>query len=650
MKWWVYAGFWLGLGACAAPPPRVAAPPSQPLVVQHSAPKPAFAARGTFDASAPVAGVMLWMRVANPARDIPVLGQLTGVGAVLDPTEILKNRLGPTLGAVVNQELPMDLSANKADDMNVVLAGGIDSVDSFIDRTRAAYDLVPVADGRWRLAPKESPDPSWFSCELWQAAPPVNARLLCSDDPKTIAAHGPFLLSQHTKTRDGVSLHVEFPTQAFKFFLDQGNKKAKDKREDEDDDGDDKDDSAGDKLSKGTVDQLAAELTVIGWDVTLGDSSVQIKQDLGFSKTEGLLSLLISGHAAPHAAVPEAFWRLPAESDLALYFEGADPKPLRAAWSALVTQMVAIPDAEFETPAAYRARQQRVLEGLGARGGAGVYAYGQDLQQTEKALEVELKPAKSAALRAQLEALNGKLQGWFLLGLEDDPEQYIDSLRELAKLSKVKNPPRKKSVPGADAANEQKNDPPSESNSRYAEVPLKKPSTLPKGSALFVIETRPNPKYPRKPGSKKEPPVPTAWHVLAVPDGKYVWLSLARDEASATSRAQALFATSGVNTLASNAELRQAASGSVSGIGYASIAGILALSLKANSTEQVTHSLKQLSSLWRLPAKGATHVPFSLENDGGNGVGRRLSLSTRLTPDAISDLLQLIMGAALEGK
>jgi len=136
--------------------------------------------------------------------------------------------------------------------------------------------------------------------------------------------------------------------------------------------------------------------------------------------------------------------------------------------------------------------------------------------------------------------------------------------------------------------------------------------------------------------------------LLAVPDGKYVWLSFAHEEGAARTRIRALLANSTANTLASDADLRRAASGSVSGVGYASIAGFMGLGLKASSSDEVRHSSQLLSRLWSLPAKGATHVPFVLQNDGGNGVERRLSLRAKFTPPAISDLLQLIISGAHE--
>ena len=119
-------------------------------------------------------GVLLWVRVPAPGRDIPLLGTLLGVGS-FDPSEVASSKLGQALSRAVDLSKPVDLTTSGLDDgpMRVALAAGILDLDRFLGQVSGEFDVVHKSQGRWQLVPKAKARPGALVCELWHAACPV---------------------------------------------------------------------------------------------------------------------------------------------------------------------------------------------------------------------------------------------------------------------------------------------------------------------------------------------------------------------------------------------------------------------------------------------------------------------------------------------
>ena len=106
-------------------------------------------------------------------------------------------------------------------------------------------------------------------------------------------------------------------------------------------------------------------------------------------------------------------------------------------------------------------------------------------------------------------------------------------------------------------------------------------------------------------------PAPFEFHIISVPDGdQHLWLGVAVDAATATSRAHGALFAEASKTLATNDELQALAKSPVSGLGYVTIAGVCEVDLSAKSLRAVRDSQRTLSRLWALASHGASHLPL----------------------------------------
>jgi hypothetical protein len=612
--------------ACAHPAPQ--APSAvQKLPVSKPAPPVALTEHASFADVPMPAEVLAWLHMPAPGRDLPALGQMAGVGAFLDPNELVAQRLGPTLGAAVDLGKPFDVLGSDS----LTLAFGVADAAAFAQKIEADYGLEHVAMARFRAVPRRPAGDS-LTCELWLTTPPVGARLICSERPENLEKFAPFLLGSAQATAINATVHVEVQKQGLAYAVKKGAlddpklpvSQSRSER-------------AGNELGRGLVLDTVAAMSGVKWDVTLRDASIDISQQVELEKTDALLPLAVSGRAGAHPSVPDAFWRLPSDSDLAFYSEGADPAPLRKAWAQLVPRFVTGVDADLVVPDKASSEIEQALESLLFRGGAWEFAHGQDLRASGDALDaakdLSATSPKSGRVNLELERVNAQLGGWFLIGLEDDPQVLLDSLRRGLKVASQDFPRRK------DAAAE----PVSPVVDKTSEVPLKNAAALPKGALHLVLTARPNSKYVAPPDGSKPPPLPSVWHLIAVPEAGQLWLSIAHDEATASSRLHALLTAEPSHSLGANEALRKLATTPPSGLGFVTAASFVGLSLSANSPHELLDSKAELSTLWATAGKGQTEIPVWVNAEGGGTESRRVTLNVRLKPPAFADILQLAL-------
>ena len=640
MTRWVTALTCLGLGACATPvatgPLKAPTPP-----VALAQPKSVLEENAAFADGVLSPDAMIWLRASAPKRDAAVLGQLLGLGSLVDPADILGRKLGPTLSGAVDLSKPIDFTVSGFDDSSgMLLACGVSSAASFAAQVKADFELVHVAVARWQLKARHAAPAVTLTCELWQAEAPVGARLICATDAAALEQQGPFVMAAARGSVDAASLHAEMPGHALATAVKKGADEAtahasappKDAAE-----------RSGEETGKKAVADLVDDLGALSWDVTLRDGRVEVAQELRFVNTQSLFSASLAGRAGPVPPVPAAFWRLPADSDLALYSEGADPESMHRVLSALLQQLVKSIETDYEVSPGYEAQLSELAQALVFRGGGWELGYGQDLEQASRALAEAAEKASahgphSGSADPALKRAQGKLGGWALLGLEDDSSSFLDSLRAAVKFGAI-DPKRRK-----DAPPEQ----PSESRDHVGLLPIKDP-TLPKGSLHILFEARPNPKYVAPHDGSKPAPAPSEFHIIGVPDGDHhLWLSVAADEATATSRMHGALSAEASKTLAANDELQALAKSSVSGLGYVTIAGFSEVALSAKSLGAVRDSQRTLSRLWALASHGASHLPLWINRRAGSGGQRSVIFKTRLRPSDVADLMQVVAGAAVE--
>ncbi|HEY3252889.1 MAG TPA: hypothetical protein VGJ91_03040 [Polyangiaceae bacterium] len=636
VRWLGAIGLGAFLGACAAPaaqtPLSVSKPPATPALASGE-----FSELGRFQDHGVPSGV-IWLRVSAPGRDMPLLATLLGVGSLLDPSEILNRKLGP-LARSVDLSKPIDMTVSGLDDgqVRIALAGGIAQPDKFVAEVRQDFRIVHQGLGRWQLLPKAKPARDALSCELWQAAEPIGARLVCASQAALLEQQGEFFLAAARTSVDRANFHAELPGSTVKLALQKGAEQEARKYQ-ASGTKDDEATRAGRALGRKLVDELAVDLSGISWDLTLRRESLEISQVVGFARTHSLLSASLSGQKGAERPVPESFWQLPSESDFALYSEGAERDSLQkfgAPWiQALRSASQA--DNEDELPSALLDRVEHALDSLLLRGGGFELAYGRDLERAAQTLKEAAehatdRGARSGSADPALKKAQAQLGGWALFGLEDDSRAYLQALRDALSLAADKTKyPRKKAAKAPQ---------PSPTKLEFRQSPLPAAAGLPPDSLHVVVSSEPNPKYLAS-KAQPAPPPPSSYHLIAVPDtARHLWFSLSPDEALALARMRAVLAPESAKTLGASAELRQLAKQPLAGIGFATLAGLSELSLSAESKSKVLDSRRTLKGLLALPKRGSTRMPIWITRAKFGNDERRIAINLTLTPDAIGDLL-----------
>lgn len=645
-RWW--SGFcglqWVlvsgALGACATPAAQ-GAPRSSAQAGAHAAPSGELSEVGSFvDHGAPNS-VTIWLRVPAPGRDIPLLGTLLGVGSTFDPTEVLNNKLGPTLSRTVDLSKPVDLTTSGLGDgpVRIVLAAGIVDPAGFLSRVSADFQLVHAAQGRFRLVPKVKPRPGALSCELWHAAEPVGARLVCATHTELIEQQGEFLMAAARTRVDRSNFHAELPGQAAQDLLRKSAAQQASKRRA----AEDPSTAAGRAMGEQWIADWVRDSSGFSWDLTLRRDSVEISQEMSFSRSDSLFSTALAGRAGAVKPVPDAFWQMPNDSDIALYWEGAEPEPMRKQAASMVhaVRLAMEANGEFESPPDKLEQFEATVASLCFRGGALEFAYGRDLNQAARALNEAAKQALDRGPRAgsaepALKKAQAQLGAWGLLGIEDDARAYLQALRDALRFAaeKAQPSPKKGAKPST----------PSPSKLEFVEVPLPSSSGLPAEALHVVVRSQPNPKYLAA-KTRPAPPVPSAYHVIAAPDSsQHLWLAIASDEALALAKLRAVLHPEPAKTLGVSEELRQLAKLPLAGLGFASLAGVNGFGLSAESKDKVRASRFALKRLWGLPKHGSTRMPLWITRNQSGAGQRRIAYNVRLAPAAIADLLAIFMG------
>ena len=638
LRWWVSLGVSGVMAACATPAAH------SPL----SVPAPAASSAGTgggiselgsFQDHGVPNGVVIWLRVPAAGRDGPLLGTLIGVGSMLDPSQVLANKLGAPLSRLVDLSKPIDLLVSGLDDgpVRLALAANIVNSNTFIAQLRADFQIVHKGRGRWQLVPNAKSTPNALGCELWHAAEPVGARLVCATQPALIEQQGEFFMAAARSSVDRANFHAELPGSAARLAL---QKSADDeaRKEQQTAANDDAATRSGRALGRKMITDLGLDLSGISWDLMLQRDSVEISQVIGFSQSSSLLSATFSGRVGPPKPVPEAFWQLPSDSDFSLYSEGAEREPMRRfaeSWIQALRAATEV-DNEYELPPAVLDRLTHVVDSSLLRGGGFEVAYGVDLDRAARALKEAAERAsdrgpRSGSADPALRKAQAELGGWALLGLEDDSQAFLQALREALRIATDKTPyPRKKGA---------KPRPPSVSSYELGELPLPPSAGLPQEALHVVLHTKPNPKYLASKATPPAPP-PSTCHLIAVADAaQHLWLVLSLDEAQALARMRAVLRPEPAKTLGASDELRQLAKQPLAGIGFGTLAGATGLTLSAESKSKVLASRRSLKRLWALPKRGSTRLPIWITRAELPKGERRIALNLRLNPDAISDIL-----------
>jgi hypothetical protein len=571
--------------------------------------------------------VLGWVRIRSPATDLPALARLgiadDNVKTVLEnPRFVASTLVGERVARVIDLEAPMDL---------LFAEGGLPNATVAFRPSQASaspeLDRKELAAGRFLLE-KGNSKGQLQRCELWQSAS-SGERIVCATDEERIAASAGFFLTRAESSPKSASFRAEILGK----LLREGMQKSMKERG-----SDGGPDSAAGRFGKSWVESIVAGMDSMSAEVDIGKSHIDAALEFTFEGS-GTAENLASWFAPERArAVPDAFFELPGDSELAFAFAGVEHQSGEGAARAFLRGAFEAFAEDVEVSESERNDLENVSFAVLPDDGRFVLALGHDLERSRDLAErVESAENRGKKPSAQdLARLDEALAGWALVGVEADASRYLESLRRAVEVYQRPAPSKKKSgTPGAPGSSDDTS--PTRIHLRAVAKP---PPDLPKGSFHAVNEVRPNPDYrPPADGSK---PIPLSHdtHIVAVPDGAVVWISLARDEKVARARARAQLGKNRGGPGAF-AELRGRFGKRTVATATMTLGGIAAVELDGETPASRSEASIVLARLGVLPNRGRTTIPTWVDvTRGGAGDAWSVTMSGTVPLPALVDIVK----------
>ncbi len=375
------------------------------------------------------------------------------------------------------------------------------------------------------------------------------------------------------------------------------------------------------------------------FDAQIADAGVEAVVRVDYASATSLLARLAMSHVDRGVPPPSAFLHLPADTDLASYGEGSDPKLFDSMRELIgnvaleVADGAGMPEGERKI-----VRDLLVDRGLSMLTGPFVYGKGFDALAVDKALAAK-KDAKAGDLAAIDEASTRLLEqavGWHLVNVAEPISKVGPMLKDWAALWRR---------PAFAKWAKQK-----ASGKMLAQVrmaPLPAGAALPKDAVhLEIVVPRADledaPVPPRKPG-KKIRVRPISFHVLAVPDQGATWIGLGLDGKLLAQKAAASLSTAPMGpTLATAFGTEALRNVRASGASFATLRGLLVLTALGRH-----HERSPFAMLGTLPAKGQTPIVLTYSAKGPSDAAKVGSVvgTFTLPRAAIEDLVKIALAS-----
>jgi hypothetical protein len=602
------------LVSCGSPP----APPPATPPAPHAAPsQPEASAIDTSPVPAPKS-LLAVLRVKD--GDAAIRSARAMLGAVIPEgitvQAIARAVLGPSLSDVVDVAKPIDFGV--AGDMRsptVLFSLALTSLDDAKQNLVEDFTLTPEKGGVIRLAPKGDPDPR-VRCELRPAAGESPYRLVCSfapEEPGEAAAY-----FARTVPRQGMSADARLEFFTRYWLHDQIASTSAD--------------NPGEEFGKKLFMDLGDDIDVVALDLSFSTAGVDLTTQATFRGTASPLTRIIASQAQQATPMPDSFWRLPADSEGAIYTRGANPADLQTlrSWMDDTFSQSMTDDG---APPELVERMVKVLNSVILTGGPMVMAYGFDVKEALAAL-------KRATPKAKMD--RRALHGWLLLGVDEPSARWTDAIREAIAIDKVPYTHKSKSTgPSRDDKTDTKPGDKSEKKktiSRLAEERVAD-KALPAGTSHFV--SREYPAVNDKANTKK-PPV-SATHMYVVPGGAQTWIAFGENEAQVLAKVKGVIANQAANQdkgLSGRDDL-QLLHAPVGLGGFVTVPLFDALGLPESADDDQAKAREALERMASLPPKGASAVPFFVPPADASG-GRAVQLRVRLPKAVVQEIARRI--------
>ncbi|WP_437735356.1 hypothetical protein [Sorangium sp. So ce1335] len=620
--------------ACAgAPAPQHG--PVAPLPPSPSAARAQPAPAAAQPVTAPE-GLSSVLRVADPLRSWTHITQLvasTPAGAMLlvagpmGPEMLLEQALGPALADVVDLGKPIDVAWFGITESASRVVFSLSVAEQEVPRL---HDLFVLREHRGMLrvesARDEEPDE-----EPDEKAPPLvcafepgdrrgSARLLCAQGAEELDAAAPYLVKVVGREPIEADARIEVTEWALREIV---------KSEADADDDDGHAGALGEELSGA----LLRDLESVSMDLRWGRAEVDVGFSVRFAGRRSPLTLALAPVVAPDAAPPPAFLRLPGDTAIGFYTQGASRAELTPLREGLLR---ALRDDWLDDgyDAATLDRVIQRLDTLALAGGPLVMGVGGDRAAADRAIAAY--QASKGAARAQ-KAARRAMQSWILVAVEEPAETWIPAVKELLllgdELDRRKASPQAAGGAGAPSGAPEGRARKDEESEHTTHAIVRAPAALPAGTLHVELRSRPL--------TKGAPPAHTT-HLYVVPAGQRTWFGLGDDDAAVVARLRiAVDAGRDERTLGAAPGLEALRQPGTLAGGVFSLAGLALVAARGDTKETIEEAAEELAKLAGLPSRGEVPIPIAVTSEVLGSGAARVTARARLPMAAIHDAFAL---------
>lgn len=647
-------------------PPKPLPPPGPTLEAPRAAEPPSLG-------EAPVEkprDLAMWIHMPAPGRDLPVVGLLIpmdpAVQAVLQQPElVLRLRLGPELGQLVDLARPVEIAiASKQGgevDMDRVvfgftLAEGVDPgralEESFtLHRNRGGG----IALERKSEGAEESPG-SKLTCTLWPATTPeLRDRLVCATDAEMLPSYGPYVARGTAAAATGANLRIELDRAMFGALLPDPKALSGPDAEDPG--------KRGERLGAQWAHDFVSDWDTMALEMSLERGRVELAAEQTFRSSRSMAAVMACADPRAAVAAPPALFRMPADTDMAFFFQGAPKETMKIRGPAAFREFAQVFPVH-EVPLSAHDEIAGAFSSVLLTGGPLVMAHGHDRQGARAALDRYLatKPPRAGAKPAAdpgIQSARRALQGWTLAYANEPTEAWQRGLREILRIMNkdYETEARKALSAGAGAAGAPPPPPapdkPSRELTKMSEVRVLPSDALPAGSLHFVISSKPNPKYVQQKSTDKAPGIPHELHLWLAPEGISTWMGWSEDPRLARSMLGQVLGKGGSAPATAAPGLDSLQGTRAAGVGIVTLAGLVSLFLPEDSRADMENARSLLERRDALPGKGEsalslvwTAEPLAEPLTGQpTSQGCRARLSVSLDPGALRDAIAWVVAS-----
>ncbi|CAN5918481.1 hypothetical protein BH11MYX4_BH11MYX4_43260 [soil metagenome] len=380
-------------------------------------------------------------------------------------------------------------------------------------------------------------------------------------------------------------------------------------------------------------------------DAQVADAGLQATMKVDYGKANSVIARLATAHPERAEAPPAAFLHLPADTDVAMYGKGSDPKLFDHARELLGNvALEATEGAGMPEPERKAVRDLVIDRMLTLFTGPLVYGKGYDAAALEKLLAARnaVKPTDLGALDEANRLLAEQMIGWHLVQVQEPINKVGPMLKDWAALW---NRPAfakwaKLQASGKMLAQMRTAPPPAgvalPKDTVHLEIVIPR-ADLEDGPVAVPTGRGQKPAPPAK--ARRIPVRPLVLHVLAVPDQGGSWVGFGMDGKLLAQKAAA-----SLSTAPDGATLGKAASAEAlrdvkaNGAFLATLRGLLVFS----ALDRGSHTAFGL--LGSLPSKGQTPIVLTFTSQGpAAGSAGSAVASFKLPRGAIEDMIKIAL-------